>query len=91
MAALNGVLAPPPLAVSQWTPPWRHVQLARFSFTLETVEILTGEKKKKKKKPALFLFGPLRLLLTRALFFFCLLRLLLLQSDASVVGLNCVN
>lgn len=40
MAALNGVLAPPPLPVSQWTPLWRDVQLARFFFTLETVEIL---------------------------------------------------
>lgn len=49
MAALNGVLAPPPLAVSQWTPLWSLVQLARFFFTLETVETLTEE-----EKPTLF-------------------------------------
>lgn len=30
MAELNGVLAPPPLTVSQWTPLWCDVQLARF-------------------------------------------------------------
>lgn len=89
MAALNGVLAPPPLAVSQWTPPWRHVQLARFSFTLETVEILTGKKKKKEARTVLVwsVTAPF----DTGTFFFCLLRLLLLQSDASVVGLNCVN
>lgn len=40
MAELNGVLAPPPLTVSQWTPLWCDVQLARLFFTLETVEAL---------------------------------------------------
>lgn len=32
MAELNGVLTPPPLAVSQWTPLRCDVQLARFFF-----------------------------------------------------------
>ena len=44
MAALNGVLAPPPLPVSQWTPPWRAVQIAYFFSFLLWRQLTLSEK-----------------------------------------------